>query len=223
MDRTETRNTQAESKQTDTKQLILDAAERLFAREGFHNTSLRAITGEAGVNLASVNYHFGSKEGLLEEVITRRLLPLNQIRKERLERVRQMAREEGHPPRADETLRAFIEPTLHFRDSGPGAKHFITLVGRALSEPNDTVRNMFIHHIEPLFYLLFDTLREAMPNLSQDLLFWRLQFALGSMSHVLRMTGKWPNLPDGITPDTDTEILTQRMLEFVSAGMEGPH
>ena len=56
--------------QPDTKERILDAAERLFAREGFHNTSLRAITGEADVNLAAVNYHFGSKEALLDAVIS---------------------------------------------------------------------------------------------------------------------------------------------------------
>jgi AcrR family transcriptional regulator len=51
--------------QKDTKKRILDAAERLFAREGFHSTSLRMLTKEAGVNLAAVNYHFGSKEELI--------------------------------------------------------------------------------------------------------------------------------------------------------------
>ncbi|NOQ41505.1 MAG: TetR family transcriptional regulator, partial [Desulfuromusa sp.] len=65
--------------QYDTKTRILNSAEQLFAREGFHSTSLRTLTSRAEANLASVNYHFGSKDALLQAVIERRLLPLNQI------------------------------------------------------------------------------------------------------------------------------------------------
>ncbi|MCK5341339.1 MAG: helix-turn-helix transcriptional regulator, partial [Desulfobulbaceae bacterium] len=67
----------------DTKHRILDAAERLFADKGYHNTSLRNITSAAKANLASVNYHFGSKEALISEVMDRRLAPINKIRTER--------------------------------------------------------------------------------------------------------------------------------------------
>ena len=49
-----------------TKDKLMDAAERLFARRGFHGASLRDITAAAGVDLAFVNYHFGSKKGLLD-------------------------------------------------------------------------------------------------------------------------------------------------------------
>ena len=97
--------------QTDTKQRILDTAEHLFAREGYHSTSLRAITGQANVNLAAVNYHFGSKEALIEAVIERRIVPLNKIRKQNLEAVQEAARHEGRRPLVKEALRAFIEPT----------------------------------------------------------------------------------------------------------------
>ncbi len=68
--------------QTDTKTRIMDAAEQLFARDGFHSTSLRGLTELANVNLAAVNYHFGSKEGLLQAVFARRLLPLNKLRQQ---------------------------------------------------------------------------------------------------------------------------------------------
>ena len=70
-------------------------AEKLFAHEGFHNTSLRSITGEAGVNLAAVNYHFGSKEALLEAVIDRRLQPLNRTREANIEKIRKAALDSG--------------------------------------------------------------------------------------------------------------------------------
>jgi len=207
---------------TDTKERILDSAEYLFARRGFHNTSLRAITSRAGVNLAAVNYHFGSKEALLEAVFHRRLVPLNEVRRDNLETVRETARKEGRRPGVEESLRAFIEPTLAFRRFGTGADDFITLVGRAMSDPDDTVREVFIRYIAPLFFLLFDILQEALPELSPDIVFWRLQFAIGAMGHTICMAGKNYSLPEGITPAGDVESLTGMLLDFVTAGMERP-
>jgi AcrR family transcriptional regulator len=206
----------------DTKQLILDAAEGLFAREGFHNTSLRAITGEAGVNLAAVNYHFGSKEALLEKVFARRLLPLNEIRRAKLMGVRERARLEDRRPGVEEILRAFIEPTLGFRDSGPGAEEFITLVGRAISDPDDTMRNIFLRQVESLFFLLWESLREALPDMSRDELFWRLQFVFGAMSHTMCKAGKLQLVPEGVSQACSTEFLTKMLMVFVTAGMEAP-
>ena len=163
----------------DTKERILNAAEHFFARDGFHNTSLRMITGRAKVNLAAVNYHFGSKEALLKEVFERRLIPLNKIRRENLERVRDDARKKGCKPNVRDVMHAFIEPTFHFMASGPEAKDFIALIGRALSEPDDTVRNIFIHIMWSLFILLVEILADALPELPKNVLFWRLQFSMG--------------------------------------------
>ncbi|HXV21592.1 MAG TPA: TetR family transcriptional regulator [Desulfuromonadales bacterium] len=206
--------------QTDTKDRILDAAEHLFASEGFHNTSLRAITGEARANLAAVNYHFGSKEALLEAVFERRLVPLNHLRRERLETVRKAAHQSGCRPSAREVLRAFVEPTLSFRDSGPGAEAFVRLVGRAIAEPDDTLRKIFMRQMEPIFFLLYDTLAEALPHLSGSALFWRLHFALGALGHTLCMAGRFQLLPPGVAPPTDATSLTTLLLDFVTAGME---
>ena len=77
---------------TVTKDRILDAAEALFMEHGFEATSLRAITAAAGVNLAAVNYHFGSKEELFQAVLTRRLDPMNQ---ERVDLLTALEREAG--------------------------------------------------------------------------------------------------------------------------------
>jgi len=71
---------------TDTRERILDAAESLFVEHGFEATSMRMITGRAGVNLAAINYHFGSKEALIQDVFRRRLTWLNQERLRALER-----------------------------------------------------------------------------------------------------------------------------------------
>jgi AcrR family transcriptional regulator len=206
----------------DTRQRILDTAERLFAREGFPNTSLRSITADAGVNLAAVNYHFGSKEALLEAVLDRRLVPLNALRRERLEAVRDTARKRGQRPAAVEVLRAFMEPTLRFGASEPGTGEFIALAGRAISETDDTVRRLFTRHTEPIFLLLREILGEALPDLPQEVLIMRLHFFLGAMSHTIFMTAGPRSLASGLAPAADAGSLAAQLLDFAAAGMEAP-
>ncbi|BCR03645.1 TetR family transcriptional regulator [Desulfuromonas versatilis] len=208
--------------QPDTKQRILDAAESLFAREGFHNTSLRAITGRAGANLAAVNYHFGSKDALAQAVLERRLTPLNEARRGALEQVRQQARGAGRPPGVEETLRAFIEPTLAFRESGPGARDFISLVGRALGEPDGALRSLFMQLMQPTFQVFFEVMREALPQQPAPTVFWRMVFALGSMGQTLCLLDKPLPLPPGIEPTRDSQTLLGLMIPFLAAGMEAP-
>lgn len=208
--------------QPDTKTCILDAAEKLFARDGYHYSSLRDITGRAKVNLAAVNYHFGSKEALLQAVIERRLLPLNQIRQEKLAAVLARAEAAGHPPAAHDLLRAFIEPTLAFRHSSPGAEDFIALIGRALNEPDQTVRNCFIRQVMSIFTLLFRGLQQALPDVPEQLLLARMQFTLGAMGHVMCSSARPAlQLPGFPKPLADAELATA-LIDFVSAGLEAP-
>ena len=105
----------ATSANRDTKIRILDAAESLFAEHGFAATSLRAITRHANVNLAAVHYHFGSKEGLVEAVFSRRLGPLNQERLELLDAV------EARGGELEDVLRALIGPALRLSRAEPPA------------------------------------------------------------------------------------------------------
>jgi AcrR family transcriptional regulator len=207
--------------QSDTKQRILDAAEYLFAREGYRGTSLRAITGKADVNLAAVNYHFGSKEALLEEVIKRRLLPLNKIRRQRIEEVRNKAKKKDRKPDIKSVLLAFIEPTILFKEANPEAEHFVTFIGRSITDPDDTVRQVFHQLIKPLFHLLFETACEALPELPRDLVFWRLHFTIGSLFHTLHICGKF-KIDDNIHFDTDvdSQTLINLIIPYVTAGMK---
>src|SRR6186713_1424983 len=93
-----------------TKGRILDAAEALFMEHGFEATSLRLITAAAAVNLAAVNYHFGSKEELFQAVLTRRLDPMNQ---ERIDLLTRMEREAGDKAVSCEKLiSAMLVPAL---------------------------------------------------------------------------------------------------------------
>lgn len=206
--------------QSDTKTRILDSAEQLFARDGFHAASLRTLTEQAGVNLAAVNYHFGTKEGLIQAVFARRLLPLDTNRRQKLEAVLAEAAAAQRPPGTRELLQAFIEPVLDFRRSEPGAKNFLTLIGRSLSEPDDTVRTYFIRQVMPAFTLLFNGLQQALPQLPANILMTRLQFTIGAMGHMMcHHTPAEPLdtlLPPPLPPD---QMLTQ-LLSFATAGLE---
>src|SRR5256884_3847765 len=124
----------AEATSADTKTRILDAAERLFVEHGFEATSLRQLTTAAGVNLAAVNYHFGSKEELFQAVLTRRLDPMNQERIELLEKVERDAG--GRPLSCEKILFAMLIPALRLaRDEKRGGKNFLRLLGPPHSHP----------------------------------------------------------------------------------------
>lgn len=208
--------------QPNTKTRILNAAEQLFARDGFHNTSMRAITSAADVNLAAVNYHFGTKEALLQEVFERHLIPLNLLRTERLQQVLDTADSAGHLPATTELLRAFIEPTLAFREANPGNRAFVALIGRSMAEVDSTVRDCFIHLIEPLFQLLFHSLQQALPNLSAEILVHRLKFTMGAMAHFMMMPGQPSLQMNKSTEPLNVDALSEELIRFACAGLEAP-
>ena len=207
-----------------TRKRILDAAEHFFAQKGYHNCSVREITGKARVNLAAVNYHFGSKERLLETVMDRRLIPLNRIRFEKLEKITSTARAENRLLQINEIMRAFIEPTMRVLDSSPGSRDFMMIICRVQTDPDGTIRNLFLKKVYELFGAYFTALCLALPDVSKDVVFTRFLFAIGAMAHSM-MRVNHPelaeNLPDGISHNSDTNILIERLIGFVSKGMEG--
>lgn len=206
--------------QPDTKQRILNAAEHLFARDGYHATSLRTITAAARVNLAAVNYHFGSKESLLEAVIERRLNPLNEVRLGQLEALLSLAGQLGEAPACRDVLRTFIEPTLRLRLQGSDSEDFVALIGRILAEPRGVAMAIFLSHMEPLMTRLFQALSLSLPGLSRQTLFWRLHFALGSLSHIMRCHERHAMVPEDVSVDMDVANLVELFLDFATAGME---
>jgi AcrR family transcriptional regulator len=220
--------------QKDTKALILDAAEALFAGQGYHPTSMRNITSLAKVNLAAVNYHFGSKEALLDAVFERRLVPLNEVRMEALRKVSMDAKEKNRIPRVKDIMRAFIEPTLRFKESGKGAEYFISLVGQSFAGQDGTVRKSFLRHITPIFMTLHQSLKEALPLIPDNIILWRLNFAMGALSHTMHVcTGTFrlelSSMADLhlkksgsvlLCEDKDTDLLIEMLTSFISAGME---
>ncbi len=205
----------------DTKQRVLDAAERLFAQKGFAATSLRTITAEAGVNLASVNYHFGSKEALLQSVYARRLAPLNQKRLEMLAACEAAA---GHaPPPLEKIVEAFLAPPLRlFAESGQDRAAFQKLLGRLYLEPGGQARSVMLEQFGEAGRRFLAALQRALPDLPQAELFWRLHFMVGVLAHTLAGRNHLEVMSGGACNASDLEGALERMIAFVVAGLRAP-
>jgi AcrR family transcriptional regulator len=163
-----------------TQNKILDTAERLFAVKGFAGTSLRAIIKEAGVNTASVHYHFGSKEGLIEAVLQRRAAPVNAARLEVLDRL-EVDKPSGALP-LEAVIAAFITPAIekHFRSSGRG-QLLPKLFGRAIADPDERLRAIIRDIFGEVFRRFTIAFMRALPGLSQEEVQWRMHFMIGTM------------------------------------------
>jgi AcrR family transcriptional regulator len=170
----------------DTKSRILDAAESLFIECGYEAMSLRQITSRAEVNLAAVNYHFGSKESLIHSMLSRRLDQLNQERVKLLDRFDEML---GARLTCEHVLGAMFIPALRLsRDPRVGGKAFLRLLGRAYTDPSSFIRDFLNGHYASVAVRFFDAFQRALPHLPREELGWRLHFAIGALSGVLAGT-----------------------------------
>ncbi|SKC78931.1 transcriptional regulator, TetR family [Burkholderia sp. CF099] len=167
----------------DTKSRILDAAETLFIECGYEAMSLRQITSKAEVNLAAVNYHFGSKEALMHAMLSRRLDLLNQERVKLLDRFDTML---GARLTCEHVLGAMFIPALRVsRDTRIGGKAFLRLLGRAYTDPSPFIREFLNAHYASVAVRFFEAFQRALPHLPREELGWRLHFAIGALSGVL--------------------------------------
>jgi AcrR family transcriptional regulator len=194
----------------DTKQKILDTAERLFGERGYDATSLRQIIAEAGVNLAAVHYHFGSKEELLDEVVVRRVGPINAARMANLD----LLEAAGGSPAVEKVLEAFLLPTAEAANRNP---QVVKLMGRILAE--GLMPSMLEKHFRVPAGRFLGALRKALPDLPEDELLWRVHFMAGAMAHTMCRPLEFPRIA-GEPGDFQTRM--ERLVTFLSAGFRAP-
>ncbi len=201
--------------QVSTKQQIMDVAERLFGEKGFDGTSMRELTSAAGVNLAAVNYHFRSKEGLLDAIFARRLEPMNRRRLELLDEA--LAEAGDELPSLERVLEALIGPAVRLRGDRAGGEAFFNLVGRVHSDPRPEVQAMFRRYFAEVEQRFLAALRQCLPELPMVELLWRSFFSVGAMAHTLcqaqDIASRHPELDL-----ENVEGLVQRLVAFIAAG-----
>jgi len=201
-----------------TKDRILDSAERLFARDGFEATSLRAITAEANVNLAAVNYHFQSKEALVQAVIGRRMGPVTTRRLALLDAYEAEAADAPVP--LEKLLDAFLRPVVEM--VGSHAHEFVPLIGRLYTEPGEFAVRLFKQQFEHLARRFVPALQRALPELPRVELVWRLHFAIGALAHTMAASKMLELMSGGSCEISDVEGTLTRLKAFILAGLTAP-
>lgn len=204
-----------------TQERILDTAERLFAERGLEATSIRDITVAAKVNLGAINYHFGTKQKLIEAVFNRRIEPLNQ---RRLALLNEAERKSGNkPPAVEVLLEAMIRPAVE-RSFAAGKRNttFMRLMARCHSEPNPEIEQLIRAQFQAMMTRFAAAFARALPELPREELVWRLIFTSGSFLHALLISSKEDSLPGGMRKKLDADELIQRLVTFAAAGMKSP-
>ncbi|PHV11463.1 TetR/AcrR family transcriptional regulator [Chitinimonas sp. BJB300] len=215
-------NGTGEIRQTDTATRILDAAEVLFVEHGFEATSMRMITQRAEVNLAAVNYHFGSKDALFQGVFTRRLTPLTQLAVQSLDKLEQAAK--GAPLLVDAIMHAFMDAALDIAyDPKRGGVIFVRLLSRTFVETHPVLRESLPRHYEELVGRYASATARALPHIDQIELQWRLNFAFSAIfnafagNNILRLF-----VSDPVVNARDPRLIATYLVPFVVAGLTAP-
>ncbi len=188
----------------DTKQKILDVTERLIAEQGYAATSMRQIMRESGVNLASIHYHFGSKEALLDQLVMRKAGPVNEKRVALLNHY--VVEAGGGAVEIEKILDAFFTPMVETANRNP---QFVRVMGRIVVE--GLLPGIVQKSFHPMYTRFVEALRQALPELPEEELQWRIHFMTGVMSHT--MCG---------APGADFGDRIARMIRFLAAGFRAP-
>jgi AcrR family transcriptional regulator len=196
-----------------TKDRILDAGERLFAELGFAGASLRAVTEAAGANVASVNYHFGSKEGLLRAVVRRAMKSVNEERRRLLD-------EMGPGATAEEIVRAFIHTGMNLvQRQGERGDQVARFIGRVICDPSPVMRELFADEVSDVEGRYLRALQDAAPGLAPDEMSFRFTGMIGLLG--LYQSGAFVGIQPDASHDRDRD--TERLVAFVTAGLLAPH
>ena len=205
--------------QSDTVERILDAAEQLFAEKGFAETSLRLITSKAGVNLAAVNYHFGSKKALIQAVFVRFLNPFVSSLDQELERHQQQG---GNTQLTlEQLLEMLVRQALTVKPrSGNDLAIFMRLLGLAFSQSQGHLRKYLAEVYGKVFQRYMQQVYAAAPQLPPTELFWRVHFMLGSAAFTMSSMRALRAIAEAeFDVQTGIDQVLKLMVPFLAAGM----
>jgi len=187
----------------------------LFAQRGFDGASLRQLTTAAGVNLAAVNYHFGSKDKLVEQVFRRRLDALN------ASRLTALAKVAGAPDTTlEDVLGAYIRPALDLSHDGSGSL-FMRVLARAFAEHDDNLRQFLSANYGHVMRQFTAEFARLLPQLSKPELYWRIDLVTGALTHAMSGFGMIQRKSD-VSEHAHREQTAQHLIRFAAAGLSHP-
>ncbi len=197
---------------------LVVAAEELFAERGFEAVSVRDITKHAGMNIASINYHFGSRDGLVAGVMTRYITPIND---ERLARIEALERRwSGKSVPLEEILDAFVRPlATQVRKSELSERLFLKLVGRMFGEQSSAMPPVVEEQFKQVLTRFVKSLSKALPELAVDEILWRMHFVIGAMVHFMAQDEVLQRISQGASGNPTVETTLSRFSRFAIAGL----
>jgi AcrR family transcriptional regulator len=206
----------------DTRNLILDVAEKLFAESGPAAVTVRAIATAANINTQAVNYHFGTKDRLFEEMFGRRVGPVNRERLERLDACMQR----DSVPSLEQLVDAFVRPILRLRQESLGHERALVVMqfqARAVASPSEFEFSYLKLHFEPVRSRFMSAFSAMLPQLAIEDVIWRYNFMCGaiiySMAGPMRMLRPPESMAGVKLRDVDNEeAAIENLVRFVSAG-----
>ncbi|REL26346.1 TetR/AcrR family transcriptional regulator [Thalassotalea euphylliae] len=202
-----------------TKNKILDAAEELFANKGFNGTSLREITSQAEVNLAAVNYHFGSKKELIKAVISRYMDEVSPKLELALLDV------SAQPsPSLHQVFSAFVQPLLslnEYRENGTST--FLQLLGRGYTDSQGFLRWFLTTQYPNVIDYFVQAVQKSYPDLTAEQMFWRLHFTMGTIVFTMSSSDALLDIAkNDFSKNLGVEDLIQQVIPYVAAGVAAP-
>ena len=194
-----------------TRDRLLDTAERLFAQHGYQATTMRTVTTEAAANIAAVNYHFGSKQSLLEAVVHRALAPVAEERRRRLDVLEP-------EPSVEAIVDAIIGPLIVRMSAEPSTALVIRLLGRLFVDPDPEMKALVKHEVSEAERRQLVMLERALPELPREELWLRVRSLFAVVgAHLTGAFAQSPCLPSG-----DCAELRARLVTFLAAGLSAP-
>lgn len=200
-----------------TRSAILTAAERLYAERGFGDVTLRDIVAAAGVNLAAVNYHFGSKDELIAELFVTRSIVTN---RERLNELKAAEAAGGGRAPIEAVLRALVAPSMR-GCLGPDsqrsdAARFMIRASIETIPPIRKIKNREIDHLRKFAAAM----RRSLPGTSDETIYWGLHFALAMAHHTVRESERLTRLSDGKCDLDDVDGVIDRVVAAASLALK---
>ncbi len=215
---------QFEQNLKDTRKRILDAAELMFMQNGYDGTSMRQVTSAAGVNLAAANYHFGSKEALMQAVLRRRLEVINRERLRLLDEAE--SRAAGKPLKPSVVIDCFFGTLFRVAaDQKTGGETFLRLLGRTITDPSHFIRTFMSAEYADVLERYKEAMFRSLPDVPKAEIVWRFHFMLGATSYAiagtdaLELVTDW-QVEEGLAVQ-DKKILP-RLMSFLIGGLRAP-
>ncbi|NYT70526.1 TetR/AcrR family transcriptional regulator [Pusillimonas noertemannii] len=196
---------------------ILDAAEKVFALQGFDGASMREIAKQAGVAQALLHYHFDSKRKLFESMFSRRSEAINRERLTRLDEL--FNDDEGAAPTLPELIDALFRPTVSFGHEQPGGNLFSRVLVSTNNADDQASRDLISSFYDPTAKRFISAIQRVVPSLKEEEAVWGYMFAIGVGMTMMATTGRAGRLSGGQCDDSDVEAMMARIVPFICAGI----